>query len=174
MLFNLVRKDTLNWFTTKFLANFRNNSSDFVICCGLLDCSLSSHHSIVSSQNNVCFTTSYLCVTYDNSDCRIRSKSVNVRANSAKHDNLRLIGDLHFCNISIFKSRRLINQRRVVTHDVVDWDAARERDSSFKFLCLFALENLLHLCLNICIHSLADSVNVSAVHTEGDCLFECL
>ena len=73
---------------------------------------------------------------------------------------------LHFGDVSILKNGALVQERRVVAHDVVDADASREGNASLELLALLACKGLLDFVLNHGVNGGAHSGDVGARHTE--------
>jgi hypothetical protein len=61
-----------------------------------------------------------------------------------------------------------------VAHDVIYRNTAWECNTALKLLCLFALESLVHLCLDVGVDGLANRVDVGSVHTEGNRFLQSL
>ena len=80
--------------------------------------------------------------------------------------------DLHFGDITVLQLRALINQRRVVAHDVVNRDASGESNASLQLFALLASESLLHFFLNHVVDGVADGGDIGARDSEFASLFE--
>ena len=72
------------------------------------------------------------------------------------------MSDLHLGDVAVLELRALVNQRRVVAHDVVDRDARGEGNTTLEVLALLARKSLLNFLFDHCIDSAADSRNICA------------
>lgn len=108
MLFDSVRKNSLNRVAVKLFCCLSDGLGDLLVGASFSNLSESSLESVVGSLNNVCFATGGFAFSdVDGSRC-VRGKSVDV---SSAND---------LCDVSLSERRGLGNKRRVMTHDVVN------------------------------------------------------
>lgn len=108
MLFDSVRKNSLNWVAVKLCSCLSDGLGDLLVGASFSNLSESSLESGVGSLNNVCFATGGFAFSDVDGSCCVSGKSIDV--SSAK--------DL--CDVSLSERRSLGNKRRVMTHDVVN------------------------------------------------------
>jgi hypothetical protein len=115
---------------------------------------------VVGGKNNISLSSIGLLFSYNNSVGSLGNIAVNVASK------------VNFGDISCGESNGLIRERREVAGNLVNGDAARESNTSFKLLGLFVREDFLELFFHQFINSHADGVDVSSDNGHLNSLFE--
>ena len=159
----LVRENTLDGLALELRADGSNGLGNAGVGAGLLDAALGGKESVVGGKNNISLATAHLGVLVGTAD-------VSVGTGGAVSIEVGTDDDL--ADISFLENTSLILERRVVAHDVVDGDSARESNTSLHVLGLLVAEDLLDFLINQVVDLLGDLEHVSLRDAQLDGLLE--
>lgn len=155
VLLGLVGQNTLDHVATVLGSNLVHVLSNFSVGASALNQTLSGTKAIMGSLDRVRSARGSL-VTNNDGVGSVDSKAVDV---CTTHN---------LCDLASLENGRLVLQGAVVTHNVVDRDAARERDTTVDLLGFLSVVDLLQFSLDVSIDLLAHLVDVSLGFAQGN------